>query len=106
MLCFVLFLIFALAYSRFAAPEQLFERFVAYEEYPTAPMQKAMQVDRVDREHRAILDLGSRFAGQPGFYRTADYIRAAFERAGLEIYTQEFQTVGPQTAYREILSSA
>ena len=101
-LCFVLFLIFALAYSRFAAPEQLFERFVAYEEYPTAPMQKAMQVDRVDREHRAILDLGSRFAGQPGFYRTADYIRAAFERAGLEIYTQEFQTVGPQTAYREI----
>ena len=95
-------LISVLLYSRFAAPERLFERFVPFEEYRTEPMQEAMGVDRVDREHRAILALGSRFAGQPGYYRSADYIRDAFDRAGLEIYEQEFQTVAPQTAYREI----
>ena len=101
-LCLVALPISVLLYFRFAAPEQLYERFVPFEEYPTEPMQEAMRVDRVDREHRTILAFGSRFAGQPGYYRSADYIRDAFEQAGLEIYEQEFQTVAPQTAYREI----
>ena len=101
-LCSVVLLISVLLYFRFVAPEQFFERFVPFEEYPTEPMQEAMGVNQVDREHRAILALGSRYAGQPGYYRSADYIRDAFEQAGLEIYVQEFQTVAPQTAYREI----
>ena len=97
-LCLVALPISVLLYFRFAAPEQLYERFVPFEDYPTEPMQEAMRVDRVDREHRTILAFGSRFAGQPGYYRSADYIRDAFEQAGLEIYEQEFQTVAPQTA--------
>ncbi len=97
-----IFFILVLVYFRLASPEQFFERFDPFEAYPTAPMQEAMEVERVEKEHGAILELGSRFAGQPGYYRTAAYIRAAFERAGLEIHTQEFQTVAPQTSYREI----
>ena len=97
-----IFLALVLTYFRLVSPDHLFHRFDPYEAYPTTPMQEAIEVETVSREHRAILDLGSRFTGQPGYHRTADHIRTAYERAGLEIYTQEFQSVAPQTAYREI----
>ena len=97
-----LFLVLALVYFHLASPDQIFQRFDPFEDYPTTPMQDAVEVEKVKNEHRAILDLGSRFTGQPGYHQTANYIRTAYEQAGLEIYTQEFQSVAPKTAYREI----
>ena len=92
----------ALIYFFFVAPNRSFEIFRPFEDYPVAPMQEAMRVQRVAEVHDTIVRLGSRFMGQPGFRRAADTMRTAFERAGLEIYEQKVSAVVPQTAYREI----
>ena len=98
--------VFALALGLFyfstTGPDRKFEPFEPFGDYPTAPMQAAMEAGRVSAEHEAIIGLGSRFMGQPGWQEAAEVIRSAFERAGLEIYEQEFDTVAPVTAYREI----
>jgi hypothetical protein len=91
-----------LFYFGSVGPDRTFEPFEPFEDYPVVPMQAAMGVDRVSKEHEAILKLGSRFPGQPGWRLTADVMHAAYERAGLEIYEQEIDTVTPRTAYREI----
>lgn len=93
---------FGLFYFSITGPDRKFEPFEPFGDYPIAPMQGAMEAGRVSEEHEAILGLGSRFMGQPGWKGTADMIRSAFERVGLEIYEQEFDTVVPVTAYREI----
>ena len=91
-----------LFYFSIAGPDRKFEPFEPFGDYPTEPMQAAMEAGRVSAEHEAILGLGSRFMGQPGWKEAAEVIRSAFERAGLEIYEQEFDTVAPVTAFREI----
>ena len=93
----------AVFYFASTPPERAFAPFQSLGDYPIAPMRKAMQVQGVSEEHEAIVRLGSRFMGQPGWDKAVAYVRAAYERAGLEIYEQEFDVVAPKTAYREIL---
>ena len=93
----------AIFYFASTPPERAFAPFQSLGDYPIASMRKAMQVQGVSEEHEAIVRLGSRFMGQPGWDKAVAYVRAAYERAGLEIYEQEFDVVAPKTAYREIL---
>lgn len=44
-----------------------------------------------------------RQSGSPGFYRTEALIAASFRKAGMDVQTQQFQVVVPQTEYCEIL---
>ena len=92
----------AVLYFLAMGPDRSFEPFEPFGDYPVGPMQEAMSVQRVSKEHEEILDLGSRFIGQPGWKETGERLRAAFEQAGLEIYEQQIDTVAPGTSYREI----
>jgi len=83
-------------------PKHVYEPFDPYEGYPTAPMQEAMEADRVGSRQDDLVEMGSRFMGQKGFRQASDYVRQAFEEAGLEVFEQELQTVAPQTASRSI----
>ena len=46
-----------------------------------------------------------RFSGSPGFYRTEDLITNAFKADGLEVQSQEFEVVVPETEYCEVLGA-
>ncbi|MEI6788529.1 MAG: FtsX-like permease family protein [bacterium] len=46
-----------------------------------------------------------RLTGSPGFYRTETLIRDTFAAAGLEVRTQEFEVVVPETEFCEILGA-
>ena len=46
-----------------------------------------------------------RMTGSPGFYRTETLIRDTFVAAGLEVSTQEFEVVVPETEFCEILGA-
>ncbi len=46
-----------------------------------------------------------RLSGSPGFYRTEALIRETFTAAGLDVKTQEFPVVVPETEYCEILGA-
>ena len=70
--------------------------------YDTTPMQEAVVPRAVNSEHRAILQKGSRFIGDPGFYATEEFIKRRFQSAGLEVFEQEIATVAPRTRYSGI----
>jgi hypothetical protein len=66
----------------------------------------ALDPARVQARQDEILALGSRFLGQPGSRRAGEFMRAAFERAGLEILEHTVTTPSPVTEYREILDAS
>lgn len=83
-------------------PESYQEAPQANLDYPLDAMQDAVDWRNVKTIQDDIVSLGSRFMGQAGVYATEDYIRRAFEAAGLEIHEQENWTVIPKTEFREI----
>jgi hypothetical protein len=88
------------------APEERPPHVVPFEGYDVAPMRAAMTPERVRARADKILAFGSRFLGQPGFYKTCDYVRASFEAAGLERLELPARSAAPRTLRREILSEA
>lgn len=92
----------ALWHFKGAEPWRAVIPLIVDESFPSEPMQEAMQLERVAEAHEAITSMGSRFMGQPGHRKAADYMQRAFEEAGLEVYEQAFDVIVPQTAYREI----
>jgi hypothetical protein len=71
-----------------------------------AEIAAALDPARVQARQDEILALGSRFLGQPGSRRAGAFMRAAFERAGLEILEHTVTTPSPITQYREILDAS
>ncbi|MGC4090044.1 MAG: hypothetical protein QM756_19620 [Polyangiaceae bacterium] len=63
-----------------------------------------LTTDAVQAEQRAILELGSRYLGQPGVEAAREHVRKRFTELGLELFEQRAHTVVPRTARREILS--
>ncbi len=70
--------------------------------YDTLPMQQAMRPDMLEKRQEQILNLGSRFLGQPGFYAAEEFMEKAYKDAGLEILTQDLLSTVPVTRQREI----
>lgn len=70
--------------------------------FDATPMQKAMTPGRVGEQQTRILSFGSRFMGQPGAYKCEQYIRQAFDAAGLEVYSHGLQSVAANSDTREI----
>jgi len=77
----------------------------ADESYDPAVMRGAVAPAQVAAHQQDIIGMGSRFIGQDGFYKTADYIRQAYRDAGLELLEYENQTVAPWTLERQILGA-
>lgn len=100
--CLILIAAGAVFLLRLFPPESRVALLVPFESYDRSFIQSALSVDAVRSEQDRILALGSRFMGQPGFYATEDYIRKAYEDAGLEVREQENWTAVPVTDWREI----
>lgn len=73
--------------------------------YDRTAMRAALSVPEVESALNVVLSFGSRFIGQPGYIRAAEYVRRAFEQAGLEILEMELETPAPVTQRREILDA-
>ncbi|MDW8343060.1 MAG: ABC transporter permease [Verrucomicrobiae bacterium] len=72
-------------------------------DYDRHAMRAALSVREVESALNVVLSFGSRFIGQPGYVRAAEYVRRAFEQAGLETYELNLETPAPVTLRREIL---
>lgn len=101
-LCAGLFLASAWAVLRVFSPEPSVETAPRNQDYSMVGMQSAMDWREVSRIQDDFVAMGSRSMGQPGAYAAEEYIRRAFEEAGLEIHEQENWTVAPRTRVREI----
>lgn len=84
------------------AYEQKTQPFAAYD---SGPMQKAVAAANVRAELERIAGFGSRFLGQEGARRTAEYVRERFEKAGLHVMVQVVDTAAPETQYARLLSA-
>jgi len=98
----ILLLGFVFFYLRIFSPEPRIEPLSPYQGYPADTMQAAMTVENVARYRDEILSFGGRFLGQPGFYKTEDYMRRQFEEAGLEMHEMELRTAAPKTFQRDL----
>jgi len=95
-------LLFLTAFAPKAHPPKL----APMEGYDLAAMRAAVAPERVRARTDEIVALGSRFLGQPGFYKAADYVRGAYKAAGLEISEMPVRSAAPRTLCREILSES
>ena len=87
---------------RVVTPKPRLAPVVPFEGYTIDVMQAAVTPEKVKAEHDRIVALGPRFLGQPGFYKTEEYIRNRFREAGLDVYEQTNRTAAPRTLRREI----
>ena len=70
------------------------------QKYDRAALEAAVTPGAVRATQAQILALGSRFMGQDGFYRMADFMRARYAAAGLELHELQLQDVAPRTVTR------
>lgn len=77
-----------------------------FRDYDTAPMQQALAPESLRPTLDTIIALGSRHLGQPGFYRTEEYLRAQYQALGLKLYEHEIDTPTPRTVRARVLSVA
>jgi len=68
-----------------------------------AVLAAALDPAKIRARQDEMLALGSRFLGQQGSRRAGEWMKAAFQRAGLEILEHDITTASPLTEYREIL---
>ncbi len=87
------------------APKPLPASLASYTAYSKDPMHKMLEATAVRTELDAFLACGSRYPGQPGFYKAADFIRKSFEKAGLTVLDYRQKLAVPMTAQREILGT-
>ena len=69
---------------------------------PTNALESALGRHAFHSYFRSIMAFGSRVTGQPGCDQTESVISNAFQRAGLDIVTQEFPVTVPETEVCEI----
>jgi len=74
--------------------------------YDRQPMQDAVCPEAVLTALRQVEAFGSRAVGQAGHDACADYIESRFRAAGLEILTQELDTVRPLAEHVAVHSAA
>ncbi len=86
------------------APKPYESKVAPFSGYDPAPMQSAVAPTAVRATMDTIVDFGSRFMGQPGFYKTEEFIKAQYEAAGLEVLEQDIDTPAPRTTLAEVLS--
>ncbi len=87
------------------APEPRVEPIPPFEGYDPQAMDQAVSVENVGRHLDAILGFGSRYPGQDGIRRTADYIRERYAAAGLEVIEIPHAFAVPVTRDRQILAA-
>jgi len=88
------------------APRRLPVRTTQARDYDPRPVEAALAPARVRARLEAILALGSRYPGQPGFRAAQQMIRAAYEAAGLRVLELPQHTAAPVTRERAILNPA
>lgn len=93
-----------LFFHRMFPPELLELEPAPVSDYSSDAMIEALSPERIRDEMTDVLDLGSRYMGQPGVYAAEDMIRRRYEAAGLEVCEQENYCAAPKTLNREILS--
>ena len=107
----VTFLILCLAagtglfFHRMFPPELVEKAANPVSGYDSAEMLSAVSHTNVQQEMEQILELGSRFMGQPGVYKLEQLIRERYTAAGLEVVEQESSCAVPRALRREILSA-
>lgn len=89
-------------YTRVFAPERRAAARPPASAFDPGAMRAAVTPEAVQAEQARLLQLGSRYLGQPGSYAAAQHIKNGLTAAGYEVYEQTIRTVAPRTQYREI----
>jgi hypothetical protein len=92
----------AWSYVRVFAPERRSAARAPVTQFDATTMREGTTPAAVGAEQAGLLQLGSRYLGQPGTDATARYLAGALHDAGFEVHTQTIRSVAPRTAYREI----
>ncbi len=95
----------ALVFLKLFSPAKPPERLPPNEVGSLVPMDRAMSAESVRQSLDGILDCGSRFLGQPGFYQTEELLRKAFADAGLTVMDYPQRTLAPLSTERMILGA-
>ncbi len=97
----------------FAQPTEREHRIAFERNYSEARLLEQLSATHLQKTVSRIAEVSEkpgerqvgRLSGSPGFYRTEALIRETFTAAGLEVRTQEFPVVVPETEYCEILGA-
>ena len=92
----------AVFYLKVFVPKPRNESQERVQTYDGRAMQQAVDPVQVELRQKELLAFGSRFLGQPGAQQAGDYLRDAFQKAGLELLEHDVTTPSPLTVYREI----
>lgn len=92
-------------FLRVFAPKPRPPQPTPYTGYDRAAVTAALTAERVAERVKVLTAFGSRFPGQPGFQRAADYVRQQMEAAELEVCEQTLDVLAPHTLRREILGA-
>jgi hypothetical protein len=84
-------------------PEPYVRPVAPFEGYDKQTIIDALAPQSVSSDLKRIESFGSRFVGQPGFQKTADYIRAAYASAGLQTVELKIKSAIPVTIERKCL---
>ena len=95
----------ALFFHRMFPPEPVEQEQTPASDYSSAALLAAVAPAAVEDEMARILDLGSRFMGQPGAYALENLIRERYTAAGLEVLEQENYCAVPVTKRREVFAN-
>lgn len=92
-------------FLRVFAPPIVIPAAPPYTKYDRAAMQAAVTPAAVAAEQDQVLSFGSRFLGQDGYYRTEQYLRERFTKAGLQLCEQDLSSVAPKTQTAQLLDA-
>src|SRR5471032_2358615 len=86
-------------------PEPYVRPVTPFSDYDKQAMFDAVSTKNVASDIATIDGFGSRFIGQPGFEKTAGFIRDAYTSAGLEIQELKVKSAVPVTLERRCLGA-
>lgn len=90
-------------FIRIYRPKARLSEAALVKDYDRASMRSALSMPAVEGKLQVVLSFGSRFIGQPGYTRAAEYVRRVFEEAGLEIRELDLETPAPVSIRRDLL---
>ncbi|HEY3398364.1 MAG TPA: FtsX-like permease family protein [Armatimonadota bacterium] len=73
--------------------------------YDRTALSQAMLPAAVRTKLDGLLACGSRFMGQPGFYKAEQYLKDQYQADGLQVYEQEMETPAPHTDVAQAFSA-